>query len=200
MLKFSISKMVFQHFGLILFFKNNLSFFDKFILTNIYTAAIMKKKRKEDFYMYKKSITHYIAKSTIDILFYLSIIGVILVPFFTDDLFRFADYSDFEMITLTVTLFTSGICCIYILFYLKKMYTTLLNGSPFIDENVSHFRKISVGCFATSVIYVIKCLLLFTFGTLIIAAVFAVGCLFCLTLKDLFKQAINYKAENDLTV
>ena len=150
--------------------------------------------------MYQKSITHHISKIVIDILFYLSIVGVILVPFFTDDVFRFAQYSNKDIITLTATLFFSGLGCVYILFHLKKMYSSLMDGNPFVDENVSHFREIAVACIIIAIIYLIKCFLLFTFGTLIISAVFTVGCLFCLTLKDLFKQAINYKTENELTV
>ena len=50
------------------------------------------------------------------------------------------------------------------------------------------------------VIFTIQAILAFTVGSLTIALIFAIACLFCLTLKDLFKQAINYKAENDLTI
>ena len=80
------------------------------------------------------------------------------------------------------------------------MYRTLLEGNPFVDKNVCHFRKISVACTIISIIYIIKSFFMFTFGSVVIALVFIIGCLFCLTLKDLFKQAINFKAENDLTI
>ena len=46
----------------------------------------------------------------------------------------------------------------------------------------------------------IFCTVLFTIAAIVIAAIFMVGCLFCLTLKDLFKQAINFKMENELTI
>lgn len=150
--------------------------------------------------MCEKSFIHRIAKVFIDILFYLSIVCTALVPFFTDDFFKIINYTTEGIILLTVILFLSGICCIYILYNLKKMYKSLLDGNPFAEENVKHFRKIAVSCALIAVIYIIKCFLIFTFGTLVVTAVFSVGCLFCLTLKDLFKQAINYKTENDLTV
>lgn len=51
-----------------------------------------------------------------------------------------------------------------------------------------------------TLIYFIKCFMVLTFATIIIVIVFAVGSLFCLTLKDIFKQAIYYKEENDWTV
>jgi hypothetical protein len=34
----------------------------------------------------------------------------------------------------------------------------------------------------------------------VIVIMFIIASLFCLTIKDLFKQAINYKNENDLTI
>lgn len=151
--------------------------------------------------MYKKSITHYIAKIVIDVLFFLSIICVALVPVFSRWLFGWINYPDSSYLqAFTVILFLSGLCCVYILFNLKSMYRSLLSGNPFIDKNVCHLRKIAVSCTIISIIYIIKCFFMFTLATVVIAAVFMIGCLFCLTLKDLFKQAINYKAENELTI
>lgn len=152
-------------------------------------------------YMYKKSLTHYLAKIIIDILFYLSILCTILVPFLAKPLFMWIQYPDPAYITpFTVILFVSGLCCAYILFNLKQMYRSLLVGNPFVDKNVSHLRKMAVTCIVIALIYLIKCLFIFTLATLVIAAIFVIGCLFCLTLKDLFKQAINYKTENELTI
>lgn len=151
--------------------------------------------------MYKKSLTHYISKVIIDVLFYLSIVCTILVPFISKSIFKWIRYANLQyLIPFTTLLFLSGCCCVYILFNLKQMFKSLLVGNPFIDKNVSHFRKIAVGCMAISLIYIIKCFFAFTLATLLIASVFVIGCLFCLTLKDLFKQAINYKNENDLTI
>lgn len=151
--------------------------------------------------MYKKSFTHYAAKIVIDVLFYLSIVCVVLEPFFADDLFAWINYMDKSYATaFTVIIFISGVCCAYILFNLKQMYKSLLVGNPFVDKNVSHLRKMAVACIIIAIVYAGKCLFMFTVATVIIAFVFMVGCLFCLTLKDLFKQAINYKNENELTI
>ena len=51
-----------------------------------------------------------------------------------------------------------------------------------------------------SIIYIVKLTFMFTIATSIIVIVFALIGLFCLTLKDLFKQAVSYKEENDWTV
>ena len=151
--------------------------------------------------MYQKSFVHHIAKVVIDILFYLSVVCVILVPFVAKYIFGWIGipYSG-DMIVFTVMVALSGIGCVYILFHLKQMYSTLLVGNPFVDRNVSHFRKMAIACALIALIYVVKCFLFFTVATVIIAMIFVVGCLFCLTLKDLFKQAINFKTENELTI
>ena len=161
----------------------------------------MSNSGKEVFLMYQKSFTHYIAKIIIDLLFLVSILCSLAVPFLSKYIFAWIGYLDSSyVIAFTIIVFLSGVCCSYILFNLRQMYSSLLVGDPFIDKNVGHFRKMAVSCIIISLIYVAKCFFMFTYATIVIAAVFAIGCLFCLTLKDLFKQAINYKTENDLTI
>lgn len=151
--------------------------------------------------MYKKSLTHYIAKVVIDALFYLSVICVVIVPFCSKWLFGWINYYNPDyLLPFTAIIFASGVLCVYILFSLKQMYRSLLVGNPFVDKNVRYFRKMAVACFIISLIYITKCFFMFTLATIVIAMIFIVGCLFCLTLKDLFKQAINYKTENELTI
>lgn len=151
--------------------------------------------------MYQKSFSHYLAKMIVDFLFLGSIVCTIAVPFLSGYIFRWLGYLPYNyVVAFIVIVFLSGVCCCYILFNLKQMYTSLLVGNPFVDKNVSHFRKMAVTCIILSLIYLAKCFFMFTFATVVIAVVFAIGCLFCLTLKDLFKQAINYKTENELTI
>ncbi len=150
--------------------------------------------------MYQKSITHYIAKVVIDILFYLSILCTFAMPFVTTLLLRVRSLHSPYLIAYAAILTFSGMCCVYILFLLKQMYKSLLVGNPFVDENVRHLRKMALTCLIIGILYVIKSVFMFTVASPIIAGIFLVGCLFCLTLKDLFKQAINYKTENDLTI
>ena len=151
--------------------------------------------------MYQKSIAHYIAKIVIDVLFGVSVICTVLVPFVSERIFQWIGYLDKNYgVAFTGIVFLSGICCSYILFQLRQMYVSLLVGDPFSDKNVKHFRKMAAACIVIAFIYAAKCFFMFTYATVVIAAVFAIGCLFCLTLKDLFKQAINYKTENELTI
>ena len=151
--------------------------------------------------MNKKTISHHIEQIAVNILFYLSIICVITIPLFAKPLFMWIKYpSELYIKAFPVILFLSGLCCVYILFSLKQMYKSLVCGNPFVEENVSHLRRMAVACALCSLIYTIKAFFMFTIATVIIALIFIVGCLFCLTLKDLFKTAVQYKSENELTI
>ncbi len=149
--------------------------------------------------MQKQPVTHYIAKALVDIMLYGGIVCVILVPWLSRYVYIFG-YGERQRWIIAAVLFSSGICVVYILFNLKQMFRTLLGGNPFVEKNISCFRKMAVACAVISLIYVIKCILIFSLATIIIILMFAVGSLFCLTLKDIFKQAIFYKEEHDWTV
>lgn len=152
--------------------------------------------------MKKKSLVHCITKYLIDVMFFGGIAACICVPLIVKWISGtyYLRYMNSYTKQLTAVLYISGICSVYILFNLKCMFKTLIVGSPFVDKNVSGFRKMAVACAVIAASYIIKCVLLFTPASAVIALVFVVGCLFCLTLKDLFKAAIEYKEENELTI
>lgn len=151
--------------------------------------------------MYQKSITHYITKIVVDVLFYISVLCTLAEPFVIGPLFGWIGYPYSGYFrAFAIVVFLSGICCVYILFNLKLMFRSLLVGNPFVDKNVCLLRRISVACGLIALMYAAKTVFMFTIASLVITAVFVVGCLFCLTLKDLFKQAVNYKTENELTI
>ncbi len=150
--------------------------------------------------MLNNSILHRVTKVLVDIMFYCGIICVISVPFIATLIKNFYGYNDRILIWLTTMLFLSGVCAVYILFNLKQMFRTLIGGNPFVDKNIDSFRRMAIACAFIAIIYIIKCFILFSWATLIIVIVFIIGTLFCLTLKDIFRQAIYYKEENDWTV
>jgi hypothetical protein len=51
-----------------------------------------------------------------------------------------------------------------------------------------------------AIIYLVKICIWLTIASSIIVIIFSLLGLFCLTLKDVFKQAVAYKEENDWTV
>jgi hypothetical protein len=150
--------------------------------------------------MYKNSVTHYITKILVDILFFGGILSVIVIPDLARVLTRYYHFGKSGRWFVTAVLFITWFCAIFILFNLKQMFKTLLGGNPFIEANVRCFRKMAVACAIISIVYALQCFLVFSVATFILVAIFTVGTLFCLTLKDVFKQAIYYKEEHDWTV
>ncbi|MBQ6893808.1 MAG: DUF2975 domain-containing protein [Clostridia bacterium] len=150
--------------------------------------------------MKNKSLVHRISKILVDVLFYFGILAVIAVPWWSKFLSESMFYTEAEWYMMMGVLMLTGACAVYILFVIKGMYKTLLGENPFVSENVSAFRKVAVASALIALVYLIKCVFLFSVATLVIVIIFSVATLFCLTLKDIFKQAVCYKEENDWTV
>lgn len=141
-----------------------------------------------------------ITKLIVDILFYFGIVCVISVPFTVKYISGFYGYNNSETVIFAIMLIVSGAAAVYILYEFKRMFRTLVGGNPFVADNVNSLKRMAVSCIIITAVYVIKCFTMFTFATVVIVIVFGIGTLFCLVLKDLFRQAVEYKEENDLTV
>ena len=134
----------------------------------------------------------------INILIFIGIVCILCIPLLLKVTIPY--YNGVIYYSYMAFLFISGIFTIYILYNIRRMYKTLFLGNPFVKENIKYLNNISISCMFITLIYFIKCFVVLTFATIIIVIVFAVGSPFCLTLKDIFKQAIYYKEENDWTV
>ena len=150
--------------------------------------------------MYKTSFVHYLTKLLVDIMFYGGIVCCILVPFLVKWGSSYFGYEKSIVFPFSIILLGSGIAAVYIMYNLKSMFKTLLGGIPFFWENVNCFRKLAVASFVTAILFLVKCFFWFTIATALIVLVFVIAGLFCLTLKDVFKQAVHNKEENYFTV
>lgn len=150
--------------------------------------------------MYKTNFINKLTKVIVDIFFYLGIIVCALVPYAIPKIIKSSSLSEDLIIPTVITLLLSGICAVYIIFQLKKTFKTLVSGNPFVIENTFYLKNMSIAAFIISLIYLIKLFYWFTFATLIIVLVFLIAGLFCLTLRDLFAQAVKFKEDNDLTI
>jgi len=150
--------------------------------------------------MYKNSFVHYLTKVLVDIMFFGGIACCVAVPFLMQVFKSWFSYRDSQVVPLAIILEASGLSSLFILWQLKAMFKTLLGGNPFTNSNVSCLRRCSVASFIISIIFITKLIFWFSIASSIIVIIFALLGLFCLTLKDVFKQAIAYKEENDWTV
>ena len=153
--------------------------------------------------MVKNSFVHHLTKILIDIMFYGGILICLSLPFVMGSAMRTFGYAyDARELRLLFTgiLGSSGLCAVYILCQLKRIFKTLLGGDPFVGGNVSALRKCGAASFLISIIFIIRLGFSFTLASSIVVVIFALLGLFSFTLKDVFKQAVAYKEENDWTV
>ena len=154
--------------------------------------------------MSQNTFVHKLTKITLDIMFFGAIAGCILLPFFgwgLLDMFRYSIVSAFVYKPVMVAaLLGTGLSAIFIMWQLKILLSSLLGGNPFVESNVECFRRMALACCFIACIFIIKCFLIFSVLSAVAVAASLAATLFCLTLKDVFKQAVLYKEENDLTV
>jgi len=182
-----------KHTTVCFVFEFDLSKNDKNILTNtkIY-ATLCLTKANGGIGMKQKNITHILSKIIIDILIIVGVICVVTVPFWE----KLNDKWLFTMVLLMVT----GAVGVYILITLRGMYKTLISGNPFVQSNVKAFRRMAVSCLIIALCYIVKCFVVFSLGTVVVVVVFVIASLFCMTLKDLFGEAVECREENDWRV
>jgi len=150
--------------------------------------------------MEKNHLRQYLTKILVDIMLYVGTALYIILPFVMPQVMAFVGAGEEMRVHYTLILLASGACSIYIVYQLRRMLSTVLTGNPFVAQNVSALRKCAVAGALISLVFLIRIIISFTVASLLIVIIFALLSLFCLTLKDLFKQAVNYKEETDWTV
>ena len=103
------------------------------------------------------------------------------------------------LIFITVFLMIVGVLGLFIVFELIIMLRTITTN-PFVKRNVKSLNIIGITAFVTAILFFVKCFLYITIMTLIGGVCLVILGLFAFTLADLFKKAVRYKEENDLTI
>ena len=94
----------------------------------------------------------------------------------------------------------AGIFGILILYQLIKMLKTVEAQDCFVLSNVASLKKMGVFSFVISFAFLVKLLFRATPATMILVLTFFVAGLFCYVLAFVFREAIQYKEENELTI
>lgn len=139
-------------------------------------------------------------KSLLDIMFFLGIVVEVLLP---GILYIFSDYNDFYkkyIIIMFLTIFSSGIMALLIIFELRKIFKTVIAEDCFVLENVKRLSKMGNYSFIISLITVIRSFFYITPASVVIIMVFVIAALFSKVLACVFDKAVDYKLENDMTV
>lgn len=148
----------------------------------------------------KNSISNVI-KIILQIVFVFGVTVVTFLPVVTKYYIQFLrlDLQDFYFSCLGL-LYLSGIPMLIIVWQFIKLFDSLKNNNPFIIENASHL-KIASWCSAIiSIEYIFGIFVFRSIFTLIITGIFLIACIGLYILSELFKQAVEFKEENDLTI
>lgn len=97
-------------------------------------------------------------------------------------------------------LYLTGIVCLGLVNEIRKIFKTLNRRNPFMMDNVKSLNRIGWSCFVIAVAYILKIFLYNSVLTVIITMVFIIAGLFAVVLAEVFRQAIEVKEENDLTI
>ncbi|SNS96632.1 Protein of unknown function [Anaerovirgula multivorans] len=106
-----------------------------------------------------------------------------------------------------------GTSLIYIVYNLRKITKTLITREPFVWDNVRSLKKIWIGSFIIAICYFINFFINPSYKSFEIIYIDAKGIhtdfeffifffagVFILVLEKVFKSAVEYKEENDLTI
>lgn len=135
----------------------------------------------------------------LQIIFMVGIIVVVSIPVW---LKAYCTYININLpyIPALILLFASGIPGLIIVYEFIKIFGTLKNNNPFINENVEHFKVCSICSLVISLEYFIGMFATKALFSIVAIGVFTVAWIGLYILSELLKQAIDYKEENDLTI
>lgn len=100
---------------------------------------------------------------------------------------------------IQVFLAVVGVLGLWIIGELLFMLRTMPEN-PFVARNVWALRRVGGAALVTAAVFAVKCVYDMTVLTLLCVFLFLVACLFAFTLAFLFRRAVEYKQENDLTI
>ncbi|MCI8981949.1 MAG: DUF2975 domain-containing protein [Hungatella sp.] len=139
-------------------------------------------------------------KNLLDFMFFAGILMTAAVPAVFSWVSRYIIAFRVHYLPLTVLYFLSGILCLMIIWQLRLMFATVLEGDPFVDSNILSLKKMGRCSFLTSFLSVIRLPFSPTPATVFLVIVFFIAGLFSLVLSQVFSRAVEYKKENDLTI
>lgn len=99
-----------------------------------------------------------------------------------------------------VLLFASGLLAEILMWQARRLMHNINNIGPFIMDNAKLLKKIGLCCVAISLGYFVAVPFLPSFFVIIIAMAFAVVAVLCFVFAELFRQAVVFKQDNELTI
>ena len=96
-------------------------------------------------------------------------------------------------------LLVCGGIALWILIELAAVLKTV-DSDPFVERNAAAFMRMGIAAEVAGLVVFVKCFFMLTVMTAVCALVMILSGLFALTLGMVFKRAVEYKRENELTI
>ena len=141
-----------------------------------------------------------ITKGILDFMFYAGILVCLTLPVSLRFVGAYFPHYAIFYIPMLILFLISGIFAILIIWELRSMFRTVLNGDYFVKENVQSLKRMGNDSFCIAAVSAVRLLIVITPATLVIILVFIIAGLFSKVLSNVFDQAVTYKLENDLTI
>lgn len=141
-----------------------------------------------------------IAKITRSLLFLFFGVGSISL-FFVNHVVKFLGLPNPTGYTVIIILI--GLCCLFIVFQAIKVFSSIVEGNPFVRKNEIALKKIACSCEFIAFILIIKLFIntsVFFLTSLLLIGVFAIAGLCAYVFSQLFKLSVFLKEENDMTI
>jgi hypothetical protein len=97
-------------------------------------------------------------------------------------------------------LYFVGAFLIVILFEIRRIFSTINSGNPFQSANAKSLKMIALMSLLITGSFIVKIFFFNTILTMATAVIFLIAGLFSVVLAEVFKQAVAFKEENDLTI
>lgn len=149
--------------------------------------------------MYKNLLSKF-TKFCLDFMYYSGILVTLTVPVSFRFLGSYYPNIRNHYPAMCIIFMLCGILALWIIYYLRQIFRTILAGECFVEENITSLKRMGIASFLISLVTVIRLFFVITPATLIIILVFFIAGLFSLVLAQVFKQAVSYKQENDFTI
>jgi len=107
---------------------------------------------------------------------------------------------DWRYRNLLFVLFPVGILALIAVWNMFSLMRNVNRQQPFIMDNAKRIKRIAAICTAESIIFCAAIFLLQSPTMIIVAIAFAIFSCYLFVMGKLFKQAVLFKEENDLTV
>lgn len=139
-------------------------------------------------------------KYLLDFMFYAGIAVTATLPFSVKKIGEYLPDAIEHYEETVIIYFVLGVSACVLIRQLRRIFHTVLAENCFVPENVASLQKMGNWSFFIALMSVVRSVVYATPAMAVVVLVFVIAGLFSKVLSDVFRQAVQYKEENDLTV